>query len=310
MKAIFISYARHDLKVVKKFEQALSEREFSVWRDQEKIRGAQNWPRAIGEGIAASDIVLLFWSGRAAKAHFVEFEWSTAIALRKPILPIFLDKTPLPASMKMFNGFFLQDFDETLSKLLDSFKIETEQPDQAHRKNVLDRLDNIESKEASEVVSAAQAIFEQQGWRIQGNVYQAARDVNITIQGSDSSRERPLLARWQSWVVLVSAIVVLLGAVTDLPNKFIAAYQTISRATPTCDFYGRVMDVQGQAVVGAQIIVQGKKGSGFTDDNGEFKFEVAEKAGNVVQILVKQANRISYNGRETLPGPANIQLKD
>lgn len=34
---LFISYARKDLKFCKKIEQALSENEISVWRDQHSI---------------------------------------------------------------------------------------------------------------------------------------------------------------------------------------------------------------------------------------------------------------------------------
>jgi hypothetical protein len=42
---------------------------------------------AIGEAIAAHDHVMLLWSKTAAQSHFVEFEWNTAVALRKTILP-------------------------------------------------------------------------------------------------------------------------------------------------------------------------------------------------------------------------------
>ncbi|MCH7755390.1 toll/interleukin-1 receptor domain-containing protein [candidate division KSB1 bacterium] len=89
--AVFMSYARQDLGLAKKFERALAERGFSVWRDQESIYAGENWPKAIGEAISSQNYVLLFWSRNAGKSHFVEFEWTTAIALRKSILPCLLE---------------------------------------------------------------------------------------------------------------------------------------------------------------------------------------------------------------------------
>ena len=34
----------------------------TVWRDQDSLYGGQNWPKAIGEAIAAHDVLLLVWS--------------------------------------------------------------------------------------------------------------------------------------------------------------------------------------------------------------------------------------------------------
>ena len=103
---------------MKKIEQSLQERGHISWRDQESVYAGQNWPKAIGEAIADNDFLLLFWSERAKNAHFVEFEWSTAIALRKQILPIFLDKTPLPPSLSAVNGILLENIENDFSKIV------------------------------------------------------------------------------------------------------------------------------------------------------------------------------------------------
>jgi hypothetical protein len=80
-----------------------------VWRDQESIYGGQQWPKAIGEAIAANDYVVLVWSKSAAQSHFVEFERNSAIALRKNILPCLLDDTPLPPSRSAINAINLRN---------------------------------------------------------------------------------------------------------------------------------------------------------------------------------------------------------
>jgi hypothetical protein len=99
---VFLSYARQDLEIAKRVEQALREKECLVWRDQENVYGGQNWPKALGESIADHEVVLLLWSENARQAHFVEFEWSTAVALKKPVIPCLLDETPLPSTLATF----------------------------------------------------------------------------------------------------------------------------------------------------------------------------------------------------------------
>lgn len=120
--------------------------------------------------------------------------------------------------------------------------------------------------------------------------------------------EKQLFKKWQSWVGIISAIVVLVGALTDLPKKLIETYQMLSPNTSPHYFYGRILDARNNPVVGAEVILQGQNGSAVTDDNGEFKFKVIKKAGTRVQVLVKHHGQIKYNGAETLPGPIIIKL--
>jgi len=125
-----------------------------------------------------------------------------------------------------------------------------------------------------------------------------------------SKPEKKLFEKWQSWVALISAMVVLIGALSDLPKKIVEAYRTFSPSAEQCEFYGRIVDERGEPVTGAEVIVQGGKGSGKTDDNGEFKFTVSEKKGARLQVLVKADGKIRYNGGETPPGPVTIRLKE
>ena len=83
MPRVFISATRHDLRAVQPLERALQAHDVLVWRDEESIDGGQQWPKAMGEAIAANDYILLGWSESTAQSHFVEFEWNSAIALRK-----------------------------------------------------------------------------------------------------------------------------------------------------------------------------------------------------------------------------------
>jgi hypothetical protein len=115
---VFISYAREDLAVVQPLEQALMASGIGVWRDQESLYGGQQWPKAIGDDISAHDMLLLAWSKHATASHVVEFEWTTAIALRKAILPCFLDETPLPPALSAINGIEMRGLEAALPKTL------------------------------------------------------------------------------------------------------------------------------------------------------------------------------------------------
>ena len=104
MPQIFISYARADGPAVQRLTQALTADGVIVWRDLDSLHGGQQWPKVIGDAIAANDLLLLVWSQHAASSHFVELEWTTAMALRKTLLPCVLDETPLPPALRAINA--------------------------------------------------------------------------------------------------------------------------------------------------------------------------------------------------------------
>jgi len=131
-----------------------------------------------------------------------------------------------------------------------------------------------------------------------------------SAERAKTKKKKSLMETWQAWVAFISAIVVLLGAISDLPKKFIEFYQTLSCSSPETEFCGRVVDARGNRVPDAEVIVQGRKGHGRTDENGEFCFPVKEKAGSTVQVIIKKDGRELYNGRETLPGGNPIMLKE
>ena len=189
MPRIFISYSRQDLAVVQRVEQALTANGFSVWRDQESLYGGQQWPKEIGEAIATSDYFLLLWSNNAADSHFVEFEWTTAIALGKAIIPCLLHDTPLPSSLRGIHGIDVTDLQEALPRLLTALQTPLPEPaPERHSSEVINKLQRIAVTDPEQVLTQVKSIFNQEGWNIQGNVYHAAGDIFLTIQ---QSHEQP-----------------------------------------------------------------------------------------------------------------------
>ena len=66
MAQVFLSYARRDLPNLQPLLQGLGAHGITVCRDQDNFYGGQYWPKAIGEAIAAQDVLLFVWSQEAA----------------------------------------------------------------------------------------------------------------------------------------------------------------------------------------------------------------------------------------------------
>ncbi|MCK5918585.1 MAG: toll/interleukin-1 receptor domain-containing protein, partial [Cocleimonas sp.] len=100
MQSSFFSYSSKNLQQVLPYEQALINAGLQVWRDKNALRAGEFWPMRLGEAIDQQDSFILFWSVEAQASSFVTLEWNTAIALGKTIIPVLLDNTPLPASLR------------------------------------------------------------------------------------------------------------------------------------------------------------------------------------------------------------------
>src|SRR5215475_13181926 len=178
MAQVFFSYTRRDLPILQPLLQDLVEHDITVWCDQDSLYGGQHWPKAIGEAIAAHDVLLLAWSQEAAASRWVEFEWNTALALQKSILPCWLDQTPLPPALSAINGIDARLPHEALPKILHALQQQSTHPKAEQNARVIATLERITATNPAEVVQTARAMFMQQGWHVQGNVYQAARDIH------------------------------------------------------------------------------------------------------------------------------------
>lgn len=122
MPSVFISYAREDLKRIRKLQQGLFKNGVSVWRDEDNLRGGQNWPEALGKAIDETQFFLLAWSKYAADSEPVKNEWNTAIALNKTIIPCLLDRTQLPHSLAAKQWIDAQDLDKAVIALTNSMQ--------------------------------------------------------------------------------------------------------------------------------------------------------------------------------------------
>jgi tetratricopeptide (TPR) repeat protein len=93
----FISHAGKDTAQAEVIESGLGAKR--VWLDRSEIRLGALLGRELLSNIRASRALVLVWSKHAARSPWVQSEWIAAANLGKPIVPIRLDKTPLPQAL-------------------------------------------------------------------------------------------------------------------------------------------------------------------------------------------------------------------
>jgi hypothetical protein len=98
---IFLSYNAADKGYVRKLAAALAVAGANVWFDEWVIRPGDSVPGAIDQGLAGFRTFALVWSEAASKSRWVKTEMEAAVIRwgkddRIKLIPVLLDKTPLP----------------------------------------------------------------------------------------------------------------------------------------------------------------------------------------------------------------------
>tara|TARA_B100002003_G_C13786354_1_gene389075 strand:+ start:143 stop:589 length:447 start_codon:yes stop_codon:yes gene_type:complete len=102
---LFMSYSRQDRSLVKPLVNLLRASGNEVFIDVEDLDYGENWKDQLDEAISRSSRFLLFWSKHSSRSDYVSAEWRTALDEKElPIVPVILDKTPLPLELVSFHG--------------------------------------------------------------------------------------------------------------------------------------------------------------------------------------------------------------
>jgi hypothetical protein len=299
MPSVFLSYSREDLPLIEQLAARLraSSPEVSLWRDQKKIYGGQKWPKVLGEAIADQDVFLLAWSKNAASSHFVELEWNTAVALKKTIIPCLLDETPLAPLLRAFHGYPMQDVAGLTTSLATAPPV-----DQSRRTPVLAKLDDITLLDETAVLAQAKAVFAQQQWTVQGNVYQASGDIHIHNESATArvlEKTKPLVEKWQAWAGLAVAILTAITLLLALSEKWGGA------PPPTVPFEqplaGMVLDeVTHEPLPGVIVSLPDFAMKKTTEADGFFSFRVTSQKQARVKFTGQKNGYKSYSNYANL----------
>ena len=305
MAQVFLSYARRDLPTLQPLLQDLRASGITIWRDQDSLYGGQQWPKAIGEAIAAHDALLLAWSHAAAASHFVELEWNTALALQKSILPCLLDQTPLPPALRAINGIDARRPHEALPKILHAFQQSVTPPRAEQSARVITALGGITATDPAEVVRNARAMFMQQGWHVQGNVYQAAGDIHVTLAPQPVSLARSWLDKWQTWVIFLAALLSLITIALNLPTRIRETFTNPSTTTEVLQtLAGMITDERQEPLAEVEVFVPEFNRTTSTDRHGVFTFQIRAIPQRPVRLVARKEGYRTYPAEATLGNPS------
>ena len=106
----FVSYSHNDRLFVEAITDLLKITGITVFRDKENIPLGTPWRQFVEDALKAADTAIVFWSGHSAESPEVQNEYKRAISLRKKVVPVMLDNTPLPADLAEYNGLDLKPF--------------------------------------------------------------------------------------------------------------------------------------------------------------------------------------------------------
>lgn len=299
MLSVFLSYSRADLPLIEQLAARLraSSPEISIWRDQEKIYGGQQWPKVLGEAIADQEVFLLAWSKNSAASHFVEFEWCTAIALKKTIVPCLLDETALAPSLRTFHGYRLDEVTGLITSLRGA-ALANEQ----RREPVIRKLNEITATEETAVLAQAKAVFAQQQWTVQGNIYQASGDIHIHNAPSIATtpeKAKPLVERWQVWAGLAVAVLTAVTLLLDLPAKWGGA--SPSAVPLEQPLAGTVLDEgTGEPLPDVIISLPDFDMKRTSEGDGSFRFRVTSQRQASIKFTAQKGGYKSYSNYATL----------
>lgn len=99
---IFVSYSHKDADVVKPIVQLQRATGSAVFRDSENIPAGKKWRAAIEAAIRGCRLVWVFWCAHASKSKEVRAEYEMGIGLDKDVVPVLMDRTPLPSALSEF----------------------------------------------------------------------------------------------------------------------------------------------------------------------------------------------------------------
>jgi hypothetical protein len=188
--------------------------------------------------------------------------------------------------------------------------------DAERRGPVIRKLSEITATEEAAVLAQTKAVFAQQQWTVQGNVYQAAGDIHIhselsTLPGTEKTK--PLVEKWQAWVVIIGGILVAILAALQLRDR-IWPPETRELHSPTSTkdqaeqfveqpIAGTIFGEGDERLPGVLIKLPEFNQSVVSDENGRYQFSV--KAHQKTQQIELLAEKNGYESMERFVSSGN-----
>jgi hypothetical protein len=238
---------------------------------------------------------------------FVELEWNIALALQTSIIPCWVDQTPLPPALSSTNGIDLRVLTEALPRLLQALRQSAASPDAVRQASVVAQLAQIPPVAPAQVVEAVKATFTQQGWSVQGNVYQAGGDIYITDR-QPTLPTKTWLERWHIRVAFVAALLAISSYAFDLPKKVKEVLPGKPGPTQVVQtLTGVVWDDTHTPIASVEIELPEVQAVTTTDRHGWFTLQVKATPQRPVRLIARKDGYEMYTTDATL-GNTSLSL--
>jgi hypothetical protein len=141
-------------------------------------------------------------------------------------------------------------------------------------------------------------MFMQQGWHVQGNVYQAAGDIHVTLTHPPA---RSWVEKWQTWVVFLAALLTLMTVVLDLPTRIREIFTSTSATTEVLQtISGMIVDERQEPLANVEVFVPELNLTSSTDRHGVFTLQVRAVPQRPVKIVARKGGYVTYRADATL----------
>lgn len=185
---------------------------------------------------------------------------------------------------------------EALCKILHALQQLVTPPEAEQSARVITALAGITATDPAEVVRAARTLFRQHGWHVQGNVYQAARDIHVTLERQSPAPVRTWLDKWQTWVVFLAALFVLITVGLDLPTRLQEIFHIESSQTLS----GVIWNERREPLADVEVFLPEFNLTAITNQHGAFTLQVKAAPQRPVRLIARKSAYATYRSDATL----------
>lgn len=101
---MFVSYSRRHEGLVTPLVKLLRFGDHQVFQDVTSVEIGSKWEQSILDSLNQASVVVIIWCSHAESSEWVKNELRVAAETGKTIIPVFIDKTPLPDQLGQFQG--------------------------------------------------------------------------------------------------------------------------------------------------------------------------------------------------------------
>ena len=101
---IFVSYSRKHEDLVTPLVRLLRLGDRPVFQDVDSVPLGAKWHPTIFDSLKKCEIFIIIWCLHSSKSQWVDEEVQTAVGSVKQVIPVMIDRTPLPDFLAQYQG--------------------------------------------------------------------------------------------------------------------------------------------------------------------------------------------------------------